>query len=148
MQFNAQTLKSLVKREALCRQMHKDKLHIVAFQEHRLRETGIVLCEGYLFAQSACTPAGFGGCCVAFSTTLPFGQVDGKNEKITVDDISLLHTDPRRIIVKVNTVCFQGVCMSLHAEDVSEEANNLVLLRLGGTTRKHWRCVTVHLGKM
>ena len=117
--------------------MHKDKLHIVAFREHRLRETGIVLCEGYLFAQSASTPAGFGGCCVAFSTTPPFGQVDGKTEKITVDDISLLHTDPRRIIVKVNTVCFQGVCMSFHAEDVSKEAKKTVPLRLGGKTREH-----------
>ena len=73
-----------------------------------------------------------GGCCFAISGSLAFGKCGTKAEKITIDDISLVHTDPRRIIVCIHAACFQAVCIGLHAPDSPKD------VAVPGSVRKWW----------
>ena len=75
--------------------MAKAKVHIRAFEEARFKDTDVVEQGGHILATSAYDKRGSGGCCMAFSTKLPFAYIDGHSSGVMVEDCSIVVAEHR-----------------------------------------------------
>lgn len=131
--LNPNTLKTKTKQEAFRRQVSAQRFVWASFPETRNRESGISVEGDYFVARAACDDDGFGGCSIYINGSVAIGEKDGDKLFTQEQNISILHADPRRLLVCVQTQAFTTYGVCLHAYDVSKGVD-AVLQRWKSTT--------------
>ena len=97
-----------------------DIVHILFCQVAIRKKYGIANEHGYITASSSADNGGHGGCMVVVSAPLPFSDaIEGSilTEKVTSNDVNILYSDHRPIIVRISAPCFQAACISIDGLD-------------------------------
>ena len=118
-------MRDVVKQELVAGQLKKTSTAMASFPESRWKMTEMVLRYGFIICSSACSAQGTGGCTLWISTFVPFITIDGTALYVQLDNVSILHADPRRLIVAIKAPCISCICLVLHAPDAgghSQEA--------------------------
>jgi len=73
----------------------------------------------YCVATSACGANGAGGCAIAVSTKHSFTERADVGGSVSIDNLSILWADPRRLIIRVSAASIQLYIISAHGLDAS-----------------------------
>lgn len=113
-QYNAQSLIKCGADKLLAAQACKRKVHIIGVQESRYKKCRIFSCGPFLRVTSG-SPHGTHGCEIWFSLTLPFAKINQCDCYVDANSVTILHHEPRRLLVKCCCANKSFVCVSLHA---------------------------------
>ena len=124
--YNAMTLKSAdqnysefgtpSKLENLLRQMDFAKVQFFAVQETRLKRLASRNDDRYLLYHSPASAQGHFGILVGISKSAPIGRSsDGRSIFITDKDVSIVHSDPRRLLLRIHGPQFRCLLLAGHA---------------------------------
>ena len=113
-QYNAQSLIKCGADKLLAAQACKRKVHIIGVQESRYKKCRICSCGPFLRVTSG-SPHGTHGCEIWFSLTLSFAKINQCDCYVDANSVTILHHEPRRLLVKCCCANKSFVCVSLHA---------------------------------
>ena len=98
------------------RQFHARKCHVVSCQETRDRWSGIKVRDGYIVVASQADPHGSYGCRIMCSTRRPIAKRrNGSLVYFREHDLTVVVSEPRLLIAKVQSVGLQCTIVSAHA---------------------------------
>ena len=105
---------------ALLQQLHDLRCTIFGFQETRLQKLHAAVDEHYLLFKSAATHHGHGGLLAGFAKNMAYGTISSgphKGRKLYFKDehISVIHGDPRTLLLRVDAPCLKFILTVGHA---------------------------------
>ena len=132
--YNAMTLKeaqtdridSPSKMECLLRQLHEEGVHIFGIQETRISTTRRALDRRYHLVNSAATTGGHAGILIGIAKDRPIGK-DSKGKALYIQDkdIGILHSDPRRLALRISSPALKCIILSCHAPHTGQAKNEI-----------------------
>ena len=103
------------KRKNLASQLHRRGAHIVGVQEARSRATGVRTVNDFVVASSEADTAGSYGCELWLSLTATFARRGDRKVGIHESQLTIVHDEPRRLLVVVSAAALSALCVVLHA---------------------------------
>ena len=122
--YNAMTLKEAnydeigtpARLECLIRQMSELQVHLFAIQETRMRKTRRLTDDRYLLFQSQATERGQAGILIGIAKKVAFAHSAlGDPLYFKDEDFSVMHQDPRRLLLRIKRHEFQCLLLACHA---------------------------------
>ena len=98
---NTQTLRDPVKQAHYTQQLRRNNIFIATCPESRIKVTDVQAEHGFIMVTSACTSGGYSGCSIWIDPKFPVASCDGVDQFVGIEDISILHADPRRLIIRI-----------------------------------------------
>jgi len=115
LQYNIQTLSNADRAKRVGVNFNESRYGFGCFQEVRDKMTRIRVVDGVARCSSACTSSGNLGCAVWISLQVSWLSVNGKSMRFTKDDICIIFSEPRILIVCCSSRRFKIYVISAHA---------------------------------
>ena len=115
--YNVQTMRGPVKQKYFAKQLRNHSVMFATCPESRFRHTDLQMLHGYIVASSACSKGGYSGCSVWICPSIPTSTVDGIEQFVALEDVSVLIAEPRRLLVQVCSTGLSCIIACLHGLD-------------------------------
>ena len=117
---NVLSLLGPARRETILRQFHSHEFQLFAMQETRLKKHWKDLDDRYIIVKSAATDQGHFGMAICFSKQIPHGTLtdcEGNSTPVTfsTEDIAIIASEPRYLIVRVTSAALRCLAIAVHA---------------------------------
>ena len=119
----------------LAAQMQERKIHILALQECRSRESGIYEMAGVCRVVAAGTPEGTHGVEIWFNKSAIFGESRQKTIRFDKGSLTVRHADPRLLVVSFEIESHSCVLINCHAPQESDR-------------KPWWETLAWHVGRV
>ena len=101
--------------ECILKQMQEERITIFALQESRLRTSSLPELNDFFLFYSEADAKGRYGIIVGFSSTSTRLSIGATPKKLHPSQISYVHQDPRRLLLKVDFLPLKFLVVALHA---------------------------------
>ena len=115
--------------DCILQQMEEEKVHVFALQETRLRKSSNAHDSRFWLYRANATSQGHYGIIVGFARARPIGTIHGSTRKhevfIEQDDVALIASDPRFLILRLKTALVHAIIIAGHAPHTGAAASDL-----------------------
>ena len=102
------------KRNLVLHQFSKRRVHLAGLQEARAYREGKKVYGEFLMCSSAANSKGQFGCSVIVNLRLPWAWRGGTPCKVKEDEVQILYSEPRLLIVSIESICCRCIVVSSH----------------------------------
>eukprot|EP00973_Karenia_brevis_P049382 6850848-Karenia_brevis.AAC.1 len=96
------------KRKVYARQLEDESCHVAGIQEARSPKAGIYSVGPFIRVASAADHGNY-GCELWLNSALPFARKSGKQLYVNQRHITILHSEPRALLVRVSALAINGL---------------------------------------
>ena len=115
--------------DCILQQMEEEKVHVFALQETRLRKSSNAHDSRFWLYRANATSQGHYGIIVGFARARSIGTIHGstRNQEVFIeqDDVALIASDPRFLILRLKTALVHTIIIAGHAPHTGAAASDL-----------------------